>query len=351
MESSGFPVVFYVLHALAADKTPIGQVIASIGTVKAISPDKSERTLRRGDPIYVLDVIVVDAASKVQLKFSDGGIINLIASTEYRVDSYVFKDPNKNSEAVSTLVKGGFRMISGLIAKENPIGAQIKTPLATMGLRGTIVEAALANSKLSVGCEEGKVVVSNGKGEIEIGPGSNTLYAVVSEGKAPMPSKEKPLDLAAASFNIEGREPSKIEGREPTRPQPLKEPSVTVPEAPRNRPTRETAPEAEIPRRQAPAEEYGNYQVTPNLSNLNLEEIPYEAETEGYAYDESRTIASLIPAITVGTVSIVGIIAVATLCRHEESSTRSCSYSKCREVSSSSYSRCRQVHHNSYSHQ
>lgn len=194
----------------AEDKPQIGQIIASVGKVKAVASDKTERSLKRGDPFYPLDVIVVDAASKAQLKFIDGGIINLIAQTEYHIDSYVFNDPNKISEFLSTLVKGGFRAVSGSIAKENPAGTQVRTPLATIGLRGTIYEAVFANRKVSAGCEEGKIAVTNDKGEVEIGPTSNTLYAIVIEGEAPLPSMKMPSDLAAVSFEVEGGEPLRV---------------------------------------------------------------------------------------------------------------------------------------------
>lgn len=113
----------------------------SVGKVKAIKSDKTERSLKRGDPFYALEVIVVEAASKAQLKFIDGGLMNLIAQTEFRVDSYVFNNPNSVSESLSTLIKGGFRAASGAIAKENPAGAKVRTPLSTIGLRGTIYEA------------------------------------------------------------------------------------------------------------------------------------------------------------------------------------------------------------------
>ena len=93
----------------AVSKQPaIGKVISTVGKAKAVKPDKTERTLNRGDTFYALETILTDAASKIQLKFLDGAIINLIASTEYRVDSYVFKDPKEKNGTLSTLAKGGY---------------------------------------------------------------------------------------------------------------------------------------------------------------------------------------------------------------------------------------------------
>lgn len=205
-----FLLFFVPFNSHAEDKKPIGQVISAVGTVKATSADKTERPLKRGASIFTLETIVVNEASKVQLKFTDGGLINLIEKTEYRVESYIFKELDKKSEAVSTLVKGGFRALSGAIAKENPTGTQVRTAVAAMGLRGTRFEAILNNDKLSAACDQGKIAVSNDKGEVEIGPSSNTLFSTVAEGEAPMPSTEMPPELAAVeasgAFDVEGGE-------------------------------------------------------------------------------------------------------------------------------------------------
>lgn len=206
-----FLLFFVPFNSHAEDKKPIGQVISAVGTVKATSADKTERQLKRGASIFALETIAVNEASKVQLKFTDGGLINLIEKTEYRVESYVFKELDKKSEAVSTLVKGGFRALSGAIAKENPTGTQVRTAVATMGLRGTRFVAIFDSGKLSSSCDQGKIVVSNDKGEVEIGPTSNTLFSTVAEGEAPMPSTEMPPELAVletvGAFDVEGGEP------------------------------------------------------------------------------------------------------------------------------------------------
>lgn len=201
-----FLLFFISSFAHAEDKPAIGQVISTVGKVKAVNSEKGERELKRGDSFYTLEKILVDVASKIQLKFIDGGIINLIASSEYQVDSYTFKDSKEKPGSLSTLAKGGFRAISGSIGKDNPDAVKIKTPVATIGLRGTTYKAVLENGQLSVGCEYGTVVVSNDQGEVNIGPTSDTLYSTVAENQAPAPSVEEPADLASTSFAVEGGE-------------------------------------------------------------------------------------------------------------------------------------------------
>ncbi len=73
------------------------------------------------------------------------------------------------------------------------------------------------------------------------------------------------------------------------------------------------------------------------ISAQPLDAVSYVTDTGGYAYDESRAAINLAPAIALGTVAIVGIIAIAVQNSHGHSS--SSSYSHC-GYSSDSYSNC-----------
>ena len=73
------------------------------------------------------------------------------------------------------------------------------------------------------------------------------------------------------------------------------------------------------------------------LSTQQLEAVTYVIDTGGYAYDESRAATNLAPAIALGTVAIVGIIAIAVQNTHEHSSSSSSSSKGSHSRSSSSY--------------
>lgn len=63
------------------------------------------------------------------------------------------------------------------------------------------------------------------------------------------------------------------------------------------------------------------------MSALPIEAVSYVTDTGGYAYDESRAATNLAPAIALGTVAIVGIIAIAVQNSHDHHSSSSCHYS------------------------
>ena len=76
--------------------------------------------------------------------------------------------------------------------------------MATIGLRGTRDAAVLTDGEIAVGCDLGKVAVTNDKGEVECGPDSPTLFSTVKENEAPVATAEIPPILDTTSFDVEG---------------------------------------------------------------------------------------------------------------------------------------------------
>lgn len=58
-----------------------------------------------------------------------------------------------------------------------------------------------------------------------------------------------------------------------------------------------------------------------SISTQPIEGVAYVTDTGGYAYDESRAATNIAPAIALGTVAIVGIIAIAVQNTHNHSSS------------------------------
>ncbi len=63
------------------------------------------------------------------------------------------------------------------------------------------------------------------------------------------------------------------------------------------------------------------------LTPSSVNGVAYVTDSGGYAYDESRAATNLAPAIALGTVAIVGIIAIAVQNSHHHSSSSSSSSS------------------------
>lgn len=170
MKLFSFLCSFFLLTSLSAEDA-IGKVITVQGKAEA-----NQRNLSRGSSIFVSDKVGVQENSKVQIKFSDGGILNLIEKTEYVVKSYAFNPSGTNTYA-GELLKGGFRAVSGSIGQINPSGYSVKTPVATIGIRGTTLEANIVNGETFFGCREGQISVRNDAGELFLNAGEYTSTA------------------------------------------------------------------------------------------------------------------------------------------------------------------------------
>ena len=113
-----------------------GKIVLVTGKAEALSTDGKRRKLKRGGPFYEGDTIETQRKSFVKLKYTDGGVMLLRPATKLIVEKYKF--PKKGAgKAVTNLVKGGLRAVTGVIAKRNRDNYRVKTPAATMGVRGT----------------------------------------------------------------------------------------------------------------------------------------------------------------------------------------------------------------------
>ncbi len=83
------------------------------------------------------------------------------------------------SRSFYVLLKGGFRSITGAIGKEDKAAYRVRTPVATIGIRGTDYTAVFCSSDctggkrdgLYVSVAEGGVFMKNKAGMLELNPG------------------------------------------------------------------------------------------------------------------------------------------------------------------------------------
>lgn len=120
------------------------RVMAVSGDAKAVDAQGRTRQLEKGAELFAGDKVQTADASLVQVRMHDGGYLSVRANTEMVIDQFVYdeKDAGK-SNFVMSLLRGGFRSITGLIGRSNPNGYQIRAATATIGIRGTDHEPVL----------------------------------------------------------------------------------------------------------------------------------------------------------------------------------------------------------------
>src|SRR5699024_7525117 len=128
--------------SMAATKVA-GTTVFVNGHVVAMAPATASRELVKGDEIFNQDRIETAANGRAQLRFSDGGLVSLLPNTMFSVEEYFYEDDAESDSAVFGLLKGGLRTVTGAVGKTNHEEYELKTPVATLGIRGTEYTAVL----------------------------------------------------------------------------------------------------------------------------------------------------------------------------------------------------------------
>lgn len=92
-------------------------------------------TKKTGDKVFQNELIRTGSASKGQLLFRDETSLTIGPESEVKLDQFVY-NPQGTSSVTVNATKGVFRFISGSLPSQ---AYEIKTPAATIGVRGTIV--------------------------------------------------------------------------------------------------------------------------------------------------------------------------------------------------------------------
>jgi hypothetical protein len=116
-----------------------GQVMHLSGTLSVTRADGSSRILSRRSYVNSGDVLATQRDSYAQINFTDGSTLTLRPRTRMKVENYEFtKERPQTDNSFFRLLRGGLRMITGLIGKRgNKDAYRIGTSTMTIGIRGT----------------------------------------------------------------------------------------------------------------------------------------------------------------------------------------------------------------------
>jgi hypothetical protein len=168
--SAAYPVTGYCVAA--------GRVEFAIGDVESVMPNGSRHPLARGADINAGESISTAAGARAQIRFSDGGFVSLQPGTLFRVDEYNYENKTDGKEkGFFSLLKGGFRAITGFIGHLHKNTYQVRTAAATLGIRGTGYNMALRDDGLFVNVGEGAISLNNNAGLLVVTAGNAAFVA------------------------------------------------------------------------------------------------------------------------------------------------------------------------------
>ena len=151
----------HVPHALAV--TPqVGDTVRVKSDVTA-ETGEATRKLNRGDDVFQDEILVTSKSASAEIELLDKTKLAVGASARIVLDKFIY-DANAAPGSISiNLAKGAFRFITGASPKA---AYEIKTPTASMGVRGTIFDVYVA--------DDGETAVLLHEGGVDVCPTPTT---------------------------------------------------------------------------------------------------------------------------------------------------------------------------------
>lgn len=173
--------ILLTIVSLDAAAQAVGRVLVAAGEVTVTRAGQSV-PLATGADLQNGDLVATGEASGAQLRFTDGSIVALRDRSRFHIADYRFTGSDDGvSSAAFALLKGGLRTLTGLIGRAQQDRYRLRTPLATVGVRGTAYSIVHCEQD----CEgddgglavdgtyglvfDGRIAVANEAGEREFG--------------------------------------------------------------------------------------------------------------------------------------------------------------------------------------
>ncbi|MGK0290522.1 MAG: hypothetical protein ACI86H_001981 [bacterium] len=115
------------------------------------------------------DLVKTGKRTKVSIVFRDGSEVRLFQNTRFLIEEAKESNGAKRSFRYKFFMKLG--SMWGKFIKNSQTNTQIKTPTATIGIKGTMLRISERNSKSSVSLSSGLISVKNDNEKIELKPG------------------------------------------------------------------------------------------------------------------------------------------------------------------------------------
>jgi|TARA_R110000822_G_C15259128_1_gene488082 hypothetical protein len=205
-------MLLYVLLSL----TVVSQLHAEtnsedVGAVdKAVGWRQIIRDLDKIEPNQGQDVISKDdlrtGEGRLQVRFQDDSKLRMTEHTRIVIDNVVFDDDPSKSDLAMTFAQGTARFISGGLGKVDKENIRLKTPTASIGIRGTDFTVTVDEFGKTLvvllpdvnGISSGEIIVSTMTGEVVLNKPFESTTTTVAETA---PSAPAILDLTLDMLN------------------------------------------------------------------------------------------------------------------------------------------------------
>ena len=163
--SSALAVALAMFLALAADgawaEPKIGSASTTRNRVDGIIAD-SVQALSSGSDVFLNERVQTGDASQAQLVFLDATNLGVGPKSEVKLDRFVYDPDRRTGQVVLETGRGVFRFVTG---SQDPKSYTIKTPIASIGVRGTDFHLLVERDRIVIVLVSGalRIVTSRGR--------------------------------------------------------------------------------------------------------------------------------------------------------------------------------------------
>lgn len=113
------------------------------------SVDAAPRPAVLRESVHLGDAISSGPASQLQVLLRDRSIFTVGANARMRIDKFVYDPARGTGDVAASVAKGAFRFMSGRTLSRTGGSAAVSTPVASIGVRGTILEGVVGEDAIT----------------------------------------------------------------------------------------------------------------------------------------------------------------------------------------------------------
>jgi hypothetical protein len=192
------------ISSVALANTRVGVTSAVNPAAAGTPPGAASRQLTVGSDIIFRERVVTTTDGQAQILFLDQSSLLIGPNSTVVIDEFVYDPATNKGSMAATLTQGSFRYIGGKLSKQG--NATLKTPVATIGIRGSDVTVSYEAAKNLM-----NVIATHGVANIQaIGGGVVGLrsgFGAIIEGNRPPapPTALSAQQIADANGKFEGQ--------------------------------------------------------------------------------------------------------------------------------------------------
>ena len=181
--------------SLAQQEATVARLAVTFGGVSVVGADGQPRPAAKGSPLFTGDTVRTVKDAYAVVAFRDQTVVTVISESELKLENVRFSaaQPAGDSLAVR-IVKGGARVLTGLLGKRDPRSVKIQGGSSTIGIRGTGVDGRLALDCVAGSCNEAMFVYT-WDGSVAFEVGERTLLVEKDRAGVHNPQRDRLLVL------------------------------------------------------------------------------------------------------------------------------------------------------------